>query len=115
VILPYREQGSWLRITLSSLPRDARLVVNGVAMERVMLAMPDGRRIERDKTRPSDDSSASAVAATFALPADLAPGAALWLHSFDLHRNLLELRLMSGDEWHARERTALAFALAVYG
>jgi diguanylate cyclase (GGDEF)-like protein len=115
VVLPYRDQGSWMKITVGSLPPEPRLVVNGVALESASLVLPDGRRIEREKTRPSDDPTASAVAAVFALPRDVAGGSVLWLHSSDHHRNLVDLRLMSAPDWHERERVALAFAVALYG
>jgi diguanylate cyclase (GGDEF)-like protein len=115
VVLPYREQGTWLRITLASLPAEPRLVVNGVAVGKLVLVLPDGRRIERDKNRPAGDAAASMVAAVFELPASMSAGSTLWLHSSDQHRNLIDLRVLSASQWRERERIALAFAFTLYG
>jgi diguanylate cyclase (GGDEF)-like protein len=115
VVLPYREQGTWVRITPETFPPDARLVVYGVAVGRITLVLPDGRAISRAKTEPSDDSDASSVASVFTVPQDLALGASLLLHFDDHHRNLVDIRLMSAVDWREHERLILAFSLAVYG
>ena len=115
VVLPYREHGSWVRITTASLPAEPRLVLNGVALGSATLILPGGRAVTRAKTEPSDDPDASSVASVFALPPDLAPGTTLLLHFADHHRNLVDVRLMSAAEWRAYERTLIAFSLAVYG
>jgi diguanylate cyclase (GGDEF)-like protein len=115
LVLPYRVQGTWLRVTLASLPPEPRLVVNGVAVESVTLLLPDGRRIERAKTSPAHDPAASSIAAVFALPPEVSAGDVLWLFSPDRHRQLVDVRLLAASEWRARERVALAFAVAIYG
>ena len=115
VLLPYRSRGSWLRITIGSLPPEPRLVVNGVSMDHVTLVLPGARTIVRSKTVPSEDPSASSVAAVFPLPPDIEPGSVLWLHSADRHRNLMDLRLVSALDWRAHERFTIGFAVALYG
>jgi diguanylate cyclase (GGDEF)-like protein len=115
VLLPYKKEGTWLRVTVGALPPEPRLVVNGVSMDHVTLVMPGARRIARSKTEPSDDPSASSVAAVFVLPPDIEAGTVLWLHSADRHRNLVDLRLLSASEWRAYERFTIAFAVALYG
>jgi diguanylate cyclase (GGDEF)-like protein len=115
LVLPYRTEGTWLKLTLESLPPEARLVVNGVAVGELTLVLPDGRRIERAKYRPSWDPVASPVAAVFELPANVEAGSVAWLHASDRHRSLIDAHLLSAAEWRERERIAIAFALAVYG
>jgi diguanylate cyclase (GGDEF)-like protein len=115
LVVPYRKHGTWLRVTLPSLPPEPRLVVNGVAAGRVTLLLPDGRRIERAKTSPAHDAAASSIAAAFALPPEVSAGDVLWLFTPDRHRQLVDVRLLAASEWRARERLALAFAVAIYG
>ncbi len=115
IVLPYREHGSWVRVTPETLPPEARLVVYGVAVGRATLVLPDGRVISRVKTEPSDDPDASPVASVFAVPADLALGSSLLLHFDDHHRNLVDIRLLPAAQWRAHERIIIAFSLAVYG
>jgi diguanylate cyclase (GGDEF)-like protein len=115
LLLPYRDHGTWLRVRLDSLPPEPRLVVNGVAMGRIVLVLPDGRRIERSKAAGAADPDASPVASVFALPPGFAPGAVVWLHSADHHRNLVELRLIAASDWRQRERVVLGFAIGLYG
>jgi len=115
IVLPYREQGSWIRITPETLPPEPRLVVYGVAVGRVTLMLPDGRAISRVKTEPSDDPDASPVASVFAVPTDLALGSSLLLHFDDHHRNLIDIRLLPAAQWRGHERIIIAFSLAVYG
>ena len=114
LVLPYRQQGSWLRIVPRDLPAEPRLVVNGVAVGHMTLLLPDGSRVERDKTHPDSDPAASSVAAVFALPA-MAPGAELLLHVADRHRSLVDLRVMAAPDWRETERAMLSFAIGTYG
>ena len=115
VQVPYSDHGSRLRIKLKSIPLEPRLVVNGVSMGKLTLELPDGSRIERDKTRPSSELEGSPVAAVFALAPPLVPGTEVTLHSADTHRNVLDLRLMPAAEWREQERFTVAFAVSMYG
>jgi diguanylate cyclase (GGDEF)-like protein len=115
VFLPYRAQGTWLRIRLPSLPREPRLVVIGVAMGRLELVLPDGSRMVRGKVRFATRDEGSPVASVFPLPDGLAPGATLYMHSADRHRNLVEMRVLSAADWREHERLVVGFAVALYG
>lgn len=115
LLLPYSHHGSWLRITLGTLPPEPRLVVNSVSMDHVTLVLPGGKRLDRSKTEPSGDPAASPVAAVFSLPPEARAGSVLWLHTADRHRNLMDIRLMSATDWRSYERFTIAFAVALYG
>jgi diguanylate cyclase (GGDEF)-like protein len=115
VFLPYRSQGTWLRVRVPSVPVEPRLVVTGVAMGPLELVLPGGRRITRDRTRPAADAASSPIAASFALPDGLAGNSTLYLHSYDRHRNLVEVRVIAAAEWRERERATIGFGVAFYG
>lgn len=115
LLLPYRAQGSWVRLVPTSLPREPRLVVGGMAAGTITLVLPDGRRLERSKVRPADDAAASLIAAVFVLPDTLHADEPLMLHFSEQHRTLVDLRLLEAADWRVRERTALGWAYAVYG
>jgi diguanylate cyclase (GGDEF)-like protein len=121
--LPYRAQGSWLRITIKRLPADPRLVVQSQAADDVTLVLPDGTRRVRNKLHPDDDADASPVALVFPLPADLAPGTRLALHVAHRHLALTDVQVLGDAQWQVQERrmlvlgamllsALLAFALA---
>jgi diguanylate cyclase (GGDEF)-like protein len=72
--------------------------------------LPDGTRRVRNKLHPDDDGDASPVALVFALPADLAPGARLYLHVAHRHLALTNVVVLGRTQWQARERTTLVVA-----
>ncbi len=112
-MLPYRTQGSWIRITPGSLPPKALLVVEGQVAESVLLVLPDGSRLERAKVRPPERDG-SAIAQVFPLPATLAPGAPLLLHLAHQHRVNVNFSIVAGEPWREYEKTRLIVSAAMY-
>jgi diguanylate cyclase (GGDEF)-like protein len=105
--LPYRDHGSWIRITASHLPARPRLVVESQVADDVTLVLPDGSRAVRNKLHPDDAPLASPVALVFALPPDLAPGEPVYLHLAHRHLALTAVRVLANDAWQAHERRML--------
>jgi len=112
-MLPYREQGSWVRITPRALPPKALLVVEGQVADSVLLVLPDGTRIERAKTHPPERDG-SAIALVFPLPATLEPGAPLLLHLAHGHRVNVDFSIVAGEAWREYEKTRLIVSAAMY-
>jgi diguanylate cyclase (GGDEF)-like protein len=112
-VLPYREQGSWVRITPRALPPKALLVVEGQVAGSVQLVLPDGTRIERAKIRPSERDG-SAIALVFPLPASLEPGTPLLLHLAHGHRVNVDFSIVAGEAWREYEKTRLIVSAAMY-
>jgi diguanylate cyclase (GGDEF)-like protein len=112
-MLPYREQGSWVRITPGALPPRALLVVEGQVAGPVQLVLPDGTRIERSKLRPSERDG-SAIALVFPLPASLEPGTPLLLHLAHGHRVNVDFSIVAGEAWREYEKTRLIVSAAMY-
>ena len=112
-MLPYREQGSWVRITPRALPPKALLVVEGQVAGSVQLVLPDGTRIERSKMHPSDRDG-SAIALVFPLPASFEPGTPLLLHLAHGHRVNVDFSIVAGDPWREYEKTRLIVSAAMY-
>ena len=112
-MLPYRENGSWVRITPRALPPKALLVVEGQVAEPAQLLLPDGTRIERTKVRPSGRDG-SAIALVFPLPASLEPGAPLLLHLAHGHRVNVDFSIVAGEAWREYEKTRLIVSAAMY-
>lgn len=112
-MLPYRDQGSWLRITPGALPPRALLVVEGQVAGPVQLVLPGGTRIERSKLRPSERDG-SAIALVFPLPASLEPGAPLLLHLAHGHRVNVDFSIVAGEAWREYEKTRLIVSAAMY-
>ena len=112
-MLPYREQGSWVRITPRALPPKALLVVEGQVADSVQLVLPDGTRIERTKVRPSERDG-SAIALVFPLPASLEAGTPLLLHLAHGHRVNVDFSIVAGEAWREYEKTRLIVSAAMY-
>ncbi|WP_280154808.1 diguanylate cyclase [Piscinibacter sp. XHJ-5] len=112
-MLPYRSQGSWIRITPGPLPPQPLLIVEGQIADSVVLVLPDGSRVERSKLRPPERDG-SAIALVFPLPATLKPGTALLLHLAHHHRVNVDLSIVAGEPWRAYERTRLIVSAAMY-
>ena len=112
-MLPYREQGSWVRITPRALPPKALLVVEGQVAGSVQLVLPDGTRIQRSKVQPSERDG-SAIALVFPLPASLEPGTPLLLHLAHGHRVNVDFSIVAGEAWREYERTRLIVSAAMY-
>ena len=112
-MLPYREEGSWLRIVPGPLPPEALLVIESQLADTVELHLPGGRVIARTKVRP-DEPGASALALVFPLPADLAPDAVLLLHAAHHHRVNVEFSIVPAPQWRDYERTRLITSAALY-
>lgn len=112
-MLPYRKQGSWIRITPGTLPPKALLVVEGQVAESVLLVLPDGSRLERAKVRPPERDG-SAIAQVFPLPAALAPGTPLLLHLTHQHRVNVNFSIVAGEAWREYEKTRLIVSAAMY-
>ena len=112
-MLPYREHGSWVRITPRALPPNALLVVEGQVAGTVQLVLPDGTRIERSKTHPSGRDG-SAIALVFPLPASLEPGTSLLLHLAHGHRVNVDFSIVAGEAWREYEKTRLIVSAAMY-
>jgi diguanylate cyclase (GGDEF)-like protein len=64
----------------------------------------------RNKLHPDDDADASPIALVFVLPADLAPGAPLYLHVAHQHLALTNVEVVGDTAWQARERRTLVLA-----
>lgn len=112
-MLPYREQGSWVRITPGALPPRALLVVEGQVAGPVQLVLPDGTRIERSKLRPSGRDG-SAIALIFPLPPSLELGTPLLLHLAHGHRVNVDFSIVAGESWREYEKTRLIVSAAMY-
>jgi len=112
-MLPYREQGSWVRITARALPAKALLIVEGQVAGSVLLVLPDGTRIERSKVRPPERDG-SAIALVFPLPASLEPGSPLLLHIAHGHRVNVDFSIVAGEAWREYEKTRLIVSAAMY-
>jgi diguanylate cyclase (GGDEF)-like protein len=112
-MLPYREQGSWVRITPRTLPPKALLVVEGQVAGSVQLLLPDGTRIQRSKVQPSERDG-SAIALVFPLPASLEPGTPLLLHLAHGHRVNVDFSIVAGEAWREYEKTRLIVSAAMY-
>jgi diguanylate cyclase (GGDEF)-like protein len=105
--LPYRDHGSWLRVTIDKVPAAPRLVVESQAADEVTLVLPDGRRLVRNKLQPGNDADASPLALVFPLSADLAPGSTLSLHVAHQHLALTSVRVLGDAPWQVQERRML--------
>lgn len=112
-MLPYREQGSWVRITPRALPPKALLVVEGQVAGSVQLVLPDGTRIERSKIHPPERDG-SAIALVFPLPASLEPGTPLLMHLAHSHRVNVDFSIVAGEAWREYEKTRLIVSAAMY-
>ncbi|HSV80751.1 MAG TPA: diguanylate cyclase [Ramlibacter sp.] len=112
-MLPYRERGSWVRITPRALPPKALLVVEGQVAGSVQLVLPDGTRIERSKVHPPERDG-SAIALVFPLPASLEPGTPLLLHLAHGHRVNVDFSIVAGEAWREYEKTRLIVSAAMY-
>jgi diguanylate cyclase (GGDEF)-like protein len=112
-MLPYRERGSWVRITPGVLPPRALLVVEGQVAGPVQLVLPDGTRIQRSKMRPSERDG-SAIALVFPLPASLEPGTPLLLHLAHGHRVNVDFSIVAAEAWREYEKTRLIVSAAMY-
>jgi diguanylate cyclase (GGDEF)-like protein len=112
-MLPYREHGSWVRITPRALPPKALLVVEGQVAGSVQLVLPDGSRIERAKVRPAERDG-SPIALVFPLPASLEPGTPLLLHLAHGHRVNVDFSIVAGEAWREYEKTRLIVSAAMY-
>ena len=112
-MLPYREQGSWVRITPRALPPKALLVVEGQVAGSVQLVLPDGTRIERTKVHPHDRDGSS-IALVFPLPTSLEPGTPLLLHLAHGHRVNVDFSIVAGEAWREYEKTRLIVSAAMY-
>jgi len=112
-MLPYREHGSWVRITPGALPPKPLLVVEGQVAGSVRLVLPDGTRIERSKVHPPEREG-SAIALVFPLPASLEPGTPLLLHLAHGHRVNVDFSIVAGEAWREYERTRLIVSAAMY-
>jgi len=112
-MLPYREHGSWVRITPGALPPKALLVVEGQVAGSVLLVLPDGTRIERSKVQPPERDG-SVIALVFPLPASLEPGAPLLLHLAHGHRVNVDFSIVAGEAWREYEKTRLIVSAAMY-
>ncbi|HKW85192.1 MAG TPA: hypothetical protein VJN68_15705, partial [Burkholderiaceae bacterium] len=112
-MLPYRTQGSWVRIVPRALPAKALLVVEGQITEPATLLLPDGTSVERSKLRPVDRDG-SAIALVFPLPASLAPGTPLLLHLAHQHRANVDFSIVAGEPWREYEKTRLIVSAAMY-
>lgn len=112
--LPFRDHGSWLRITPSMLPVQSVLVVEGNVSEPLTLVLPYGARESRSKLRPRPDGPVTAYAQVFALPDTLARGAPLLLHVAHEHRAIVRVKLMDAQAWRDVERRRLLAAAVFY-
>jgi len=112
-MLPYRDHGSWVRISPRALPPNALLVVEGQVAGLVRLVLPDGTRIERSKMYPSGRDG-SAIALVFPLPASLEPGTPLLLHIAHGHRVNVDFSIVDGGAWREYEKTRLIVSAAMY-
>jgi diguanylate cyclase (GGDEF)-like protein len=112
-MLPYREQGSWVRITPRALPAKALLIVEGQVAGSVLLILPDGSRIERSKIHPPARDG-SAIALVFPLPASLEPDTPLLLHLAHGHRVNVDFSIVNGEAWREYEKTRLIVSAAMY-
>lgn len=110
VTLPFRNAGSWVRITLQTLPKEPLLIVQGMVLDPVTLVLPDGKRLTRSKIYPDDDKLASPMALVFPLSGDLSPATPLYLHFAHQHRPVVNMYLVSGETWHDSERMQLLSA-----
>ncbi|HEY9109602.1 MAG TPA: 7TM diverse intracellular signaling domain-containing protein [Roseateles sp.] len=107
VTLPGRDHGSWVQLSLQSVPPEPVLLVETSLAPRLTLLLPDGRRLVRRKLEPPGDGEGSSLALSFRLPASLKAGDVLWLHVEDRMRTSLRLRLLDGPAWEARDRHKL--------
>jgi len=124
--LPGREHGSWVQLSLQSVPRQPVLVVETPLAPRVTLQLPDGQRLVRSKLTPPAAGEGSSLTLSFPLPASLQAGDVLWLHVEDRMRTSVRLRLLDSPAWQAADRYKLvrmsvlsallaAFALVALG
>ncbi|UXI70531.1 GGDEF domain-containing protein [Tahibacter amnicola] len=113
-VLPYRDEGSWVQVTLSRLPPKPVLVVTSMVAGPVTLVLPDGQRRVRNKLQPDDDADASPVALVYPLPADLSPGTRLLLHFAHQHRAIVDVALHDAPAWQRKERGIVLLATALY-
>lgn len=112
-VLPYRGEGSWLRVVPGPLPPEPLLVIEGQLADTVELHLPGGRIISRSKMRP-DEPGASALALVFPLPADVQEGTALLLHAAHHHRVNVDFSIVPAARWRDYERTRLITSAALY-
>jgi len=103
--LPYRSQGSWVRVEVLALPAQPVLALETPMASTVTLLLPDGSRAARSKLRPQDHSSSLSL--VFALPATLKRGDVVWLHVADTVRAPVTLMVMERAEWEQRDRRRL--------
>jgi diguanylate cyclase (GGDEF)-like protein len=112
-VLPYRDEGSWLRIVTEALPPEALLVIEGQLADTVQLHLPGGRVITRSKMSPNE-AGASPLALVFPLPADLPSGSVLLLHAAHHHRVNVDFSVVPAAQWRDYERTRLIVSAALY-
>lgn len=112
-MLPYREHGSWVRITPGALPPGPLLIVEGQVAGPVQMVLPDGTRIERSKVRPAERDG-SAIALVFPLPATLQPGTQVLLHLAHGHRVNVDFSIVAEQAWREYEKTRLIVSAAMY-
>jgi len=112
-MLPYRAQGSWVRIAPRSLPARPLLVVEGQVAGTVTLVLPDGTHIERSKLHPPARDG-SAIALVFPLPPSLEAGTPLLLHLAHGHRVNVDFSVVAGEPWREYEKTRLIVSAAMY-
>jgi hypothetical protein len=112
--LPYRRDGSWVRITVDRVPPEPRLVVESMVSGPVTLLLPDGRRLVRWKLHPDNDPVASPVALVFALPSNLKANTPLLVHFDHHHLAQTSLSVLSKDASLDRERRTLVLATMLY-
>lgn len=111
-VLPFREAGSWVRVTLLDQPKEPLLTLQGMVVAPVTLLLADGSRRTRSKQFPDGDRNASPMALVFPLP-EISSATPLYLHIAHQHRPVISLSLTSGDAWHTSERAQLLLATAL--
>jgi CheY-like chemotaxis protein len=112
--LPYRDRGSWLRITPALLPVQSVLVIEGNVSGPMALVLPYGARLTQSKLRPARDGPVSAYAQVFTLPDALARGTPLLLHLSHEHRATVRVKLMDAQAWRTEERRRLVATAIFY-
>ncbi|WP_066342036.1 response regulator [Azohydromonas lata] len=112
--LPFRDHGSWLRITPSMLPVRSVLIVEGNVSGPLTLVLPYGARETRTKLRPAPDMPVAAYAQVFELPDVLVRGTPLLLHVSHQHRAIVRVKLMDAEAWRAEERLRLVSNAVFY-
>jgi len=124
--LPGRDHGSWMQLSLQSVPPEPVLLVETTLAPRLTMLLPDGRQLVRSKLELPAGGEGSSLTLSFRLPASLKAGDVLWLHVEDRMRTSVKLRLLDGPAWEAYDRHKLvrmsvlsallgAFALVALG